>query len=266
MTSAAAPPLSVLVVDDEAPARNGLTRMLAGRHDLRIVGECADGQAAIRSIRALTPDLVLLDVQMPPPDGLAVVRAIGPEKMPAVVFVTAYDRFAVAAFEAHAVDYVLKPFREHRLFEAIRRARERVESRRLGGLVERLRGVLRDTRGDDPADPGRDARIVVRSLGKTEIVPVADLIRIEAAGYYVRLHTSGRTYLHREPLHALETRLPPGRFLRVHRSSMVNVAHIRGARITSGGEHELLLQDGARVTVSRARWAKVDRLLRAWQG
>jgi two-component system, LytTR family, response regulator len=260
-------PLTVLVVDDESPARSGLARMLAHRDDLTVVGECADGHAAIRAIRSLVPDLLLLDVQMPPPDGLAVVRTIGPDKMPAVVFVTAHDRYAVAAFEAHAVDYILKPFRERRLFEAIQRARERIESRRLGDLAHRLEGLLRDTGGaaDPPGAPAANDCIVVHSVGKTEIVRIADLIRIEGAGYYVRLFTPTRTYLHREPLHTLEARLPPERFLRIHRSTVVNVAQIRETRVTSSGEHEVVLRDGTRRKVSRARWGKVDGLLRSWR-
>lgn len=231
--------------------------MLAQLDDVTVVGQCGDGTSAIKAIRTLGPDLVLLDVQMPPPDGLDVVRAIGPENMPAVVFVTAHDRFAIAAFDAHAVDYILKPYRERRLFEAVRRARERLESRRLGERARQLLGVLHDTGGDD-----RD-RIVVRSIGKTEIVRIADILRIEASGYCVRLVTAARRFLHREPLHALEARLPPGRFLRVHRSAMVNLTQIREARVTAGGGHELLLRDGTRLPVSRSRWTSVNAVLRS---
>lgn len=266
-TSPRSTPLTVLVVDDEPPARNGLVRLLAARDDVRVVGQCGDGNAAIKAIRTLAPDLVLLDVQMPPPDGFAVVRAIGPEKMPAVVFVTAHDRFAVAAFEAHAIDYVLKPFSERRLFDAIRCAREVIEARRLGDLARRLIGVLgeADRAASPGAPPDATDRIVVRSVGKAEVVLIADLLRVEAVGYYVRLFTPTRTLLHREPLHALEARLPADRFLRVHRSTLVNVTQIREARVTPKGEHELMLRDGSRVKVSRSRWAKVDAQLRKWQ-
>jgi len=261
-------PLSVLVVDDEPPARRGLVRLLASRDDVRVVGQCGDGNAAIKAIRTLAPDLVLLDVQMPPPDGFAVVRAIGPEKMPAVVFVTAHDRFAVAAFEAHALDYVLKPFSERRLFEALRRARDLIESRRLGELARRLIGVLGDATGPVATSetPEAEDRIVVRSVGRTEVVLIADLLRVEAVGYYVRLFTPARTYLHREPLHGLEARLPAGGFLRVHRSTLVNVDQIREARVTPTGEHELLMRDGSRVKVSRSRWGCVAEQLRKWRG
>lgn len=255
-------PITVLVVDDEPPARTGLVRLLAGHREFSVLGQCGDGVSAIKAIRALVPDLVLLDVQMPPPDGLGVVRAIGPDKMPAVIFVTAHDRHAVAAFEAHALDYVLKPYSERRLLEAMGRAKDALEERRLGELARRLLGVLGE--GGTARDESDD-RIVVRSVGKTEIVPVADLVRIEAAGYCVRLYTRNRVLVHREALYALEARLPPGRFLRVHRSALVNVEQIREARITREGDHQLVLLDGTRLTVSRSRWADVDALLRRWQ-
>jgi two-component system LytT family response regulator len=260
-------PITVLVVDDEPPARTGVVRLLANHPEFTVVGECGDGSSAIRAIRALAPDLVLLDVQMPPPNGLAVVRTIGPTKMPAVIFVTAYDQFAVAAFDAHAVDYVLKPFSERRLLEALRRAGDLLEARRLGSLARRHFEVLREESGSaaEPRSVPAD-RIVVRSVKKTEIVPVAAVLRVEAAGYCVRLVTATRSIVHRETLAALEKRLPAGRFLRVHRSTLVNVEQIREARIRSHGGHEIILLDGTRLPVSRSRWGKVDALLRKWQG
>ncbi len=257
-------PVSVLVVDDEPPARTGLVRLLAGRNGFAVIGECGDGGSAIRAIRTLQPDLVLLDVQMPPPDGFGVVRAIGPEKMPAVIFVTAHDRFALAAFDAHAVDYLLKPYSERRLDEALRRAGELLESRRLGELARRLIGVLSDSTGATPA-PAAEERIVVRSVGKTEVVAVADVVRIEAAGYCVRLHTRTRVYVHRESLRSLEARLPQSRFVRVHRSTLLNLEQIREARVTPRGEHELILQDASRLRVSRSRWGEVSAILRKWE-
>jgi two-component system LytT family response regulator len=256
-------PITVLVVDDEPPARAGLMRLLAGYPEYTVVGDCGDGTSAIQAIRTLTPDLVLLDVQMPPPNGLAVVRAVGPEQMPAVIFVTAHDRFAVAAFNAHAVDYVLKPYSERLLLEAMLRARDLIESRRLGELARRLIGVLGEEPGSPAAGAPREDRIVVRSVRKTEVVPVSELLRVEASGYCVRLITAGRSIVHREALGALEKRLG-GRFIRVHRSTLVNVEQIREARVRTHGEHELVLRDGSRLKVSRQRWAEVNALLRKW--
>lgn len=252
-------PVSVLVVDDEPPARQGLARLVAAQEGFAVAGECGDGASAIEAIRSLAPDLVLLDVQMPPPDGLGVVRAVGAEQMPAVIFVTAYEAHAVAAFEAHALDYVLKPYTARRLAEALQRARSQIETRRLGELGRRLLGVLGEVQS-----PSTD-RIVVKSLGKTELVPVAEISRIEAAGYCVRIHTGRRVVVHREPLHALERRLPEQRFIRVHRSLLVNTRQIREARVTRSGEHQLVLQDGASVPVSRSRWPAVAALLESWR-
>ncbi len=256
-------PLSVLIVDDEPLARQGLARIVAAQNEFTVAGQCADGGAAIRAIRALQPDLVLLDVQMPPPDGLAVVRAIGTKEMPPVIFVTAHDQHAIAAFESHAMDYLLKPFTERRLLEALGRARELLESRRLGELARRLLGVLGDSAPTEPT-PSLD-RLVVRSVGKTEIVPVAEIRWIEAAGYCVRIHTRQRTIVHREPLSALEARLPAGRFVRIHRSALVRLDQIREARVTRSEEHEVILEDGTRLKVSRSRWHTVDSLFRKWR-
>lgn len=261
MTASSAP-LKVLVVDDELHARTGLVRMLAERSDVTVVGEARDGSSAIRAIRETTPDLILLDVQMPPPDGFGVVRAIGPDRMPPVIFVTAYDQFAVQAFETHALDYLVKPYSERRLFQALDRARASQESRRLGVLAQRLLAAMAEP-GAEPA--ARHDRIVVKSLGKTEIVPVDDVLRVDAAGYCVKLRTRTRTIVHRESMYALAARLPSRRFARVHRSTIVNLDHIREARVTPGGEHELVLRDGSRVAVSRTRWPAVDGLLREWR-
>jgi two-component system LytT family response regulator len=257
-------PITVLVVDDEPPARIGLARLVARREGFTVVGECGDGGSAIRAIRDLKPDLVLLDVQMRPPDGFGVVRAIGPEKMPAVIFVTAHDRFAVAAFETHALDYLLKPFSERRIDEALRRARDHFESRRMSDLGQRLLGLLGGSPGGAPPAADQD-RIVIRSTGKTEVVPVAEVLRVEAAGYCVRLHTRQRVFVHRESMRSLEARLPASRFVRVHRSTLVNRDLIREARVTRSGEHELVLQDGTRLQVSRSRWGDVSRILTAWE-
>jgi two-component system LytT family response regulator len=252
-------PLTVLVVDDEPHARTGLARMLAARSDLITVGECADGASAIRAIRDLHPDLVLLDVQMPAIDGLGVVRAIGPASMPAVVFITAHDHFAVRAFEAQAIDYVVKPFSRERLFQAIDRACEHRELRRMGDLGRRLVSALAET-GETSSSPPA-GRIVVKSVGKTELVPVAELIRVDAAGYCVKLHTRKGVIVHREPLYAIAAQLPQDRFVRVHRSAIVSLAHVREARVTASGEHELVMLDGARIPVSRTRWGEVERRL-----
>ncbi|HEU5219905.1 MAG TPA: LytTR family DNA-binding domain-containing protein [Gemmatimonadales bacterium] len=257
-------PITVLVVDDEPHARAGLTRMLASRPDLTVVGECGDGGSALRAIRGHKPDLVLLDVQMPPPDGLGVVRALGMSELPAVVFITAHDHFAVRAFEAHALDYLVKPFSQRRLFQAIDRVREHLDARRMGEMGRRLMQALAETGGLPAPDAGEP--IVVKSIGKTELVPVSELIRIDAAGYCVKLHTRTGVIVHREPLYSLATRLPAGQFARVHRSAIVSIPHVREARVTATGEHELVMQDGARIPVSRSHWGEVQARLSGKRG
>lgn len=244
-------PLTVVVVDDEPPALRGLARMLARRDGVEVVGQCADAGSAVRAIRERRPDLVLLDVQMTPHDGFSVLREMGDEA-PAVIFVTAHDRFAVAAFEHQVLDYLLKPFSEPRLDEALRRARTAVAARRAAPPVRPEASVLLD-------------RIVVRGLGRVDVVPVAEIVRIEAASYCVHLHTRSRLLVHREPLRTLETRLPPGRFLRVHRSVIVNVDQVQQVRMTPSGLHELSLLDGSRHAISRRRWARVATLLARWE-
>ena len=261
----ATPRTTVLVVDDEPHERSGLTRIIEELPDFRVIGEAADGASAIRAIRRLSPDLVLLDVQMPPPDGFGVLRAVGPEAMPAVVFVTAHDRYATAAFEAHAVDYVLKPFRVERLVGAMRRAREVLEERRLGDLARRLMALLDDAPSAVQAKTGGVTRVVVKGVGRTDLVPVREIVWIEATGYCVTVHTRHQSFVHREPLRSLEIRLQREGFVRVHRSALVAMRHVRKVAVLPRAEHELTLVDGTRVRVGRSRWGDVERVIRSWR-
>lgn len=257
-------PTTVLVVDDEPHARNGLARLVGELPGFVVQGACGDGTSAIRAIRTQAPDVVLLDVQMPPPDGLEVVRTLAGGAMPAVVFVTAHDRFAIQAFESNAVDYVLKPFRRERLRAALEKARDSIETKRLGEMGRRMLAAAGAAR---PPAPGSDGdRLVIRSLGRTEVVRVADIVWIEAAGYCVRIHTASRTHVHREALQSLAERLPADRFLRIHRSAIVNAGQIREVRVTPTQEHEIHLHDGTRIPVSRTRWSGVSGLLGTWEG
>lgn len=252
---------SVLIVDDEPHARAGIRRILVSRADFAVVGECGDGREAVRAIIDLRPDLVLLDVQMPAPDGFGVLRAVAADRLPQVVFVTAFDDYAVRAFEAHAVDYVLKPFSDQRLLAAMERARDAIARDHLSAIGRRLLAVLDDV---DVLESNGADRIVVRSIGRTQVVPVADVAWIEASDYCVRLHTATGAIVHRESLQALERRLE-GRFVRAHRSALVQVALITEVRSAGRDEHELVLRGGHRVRVSRTRWPAVDAVLRRWQ-
>ena len=272
--SAPTAPIRTLVVDDEPLARAGVRGLLADDAEVALVGECANGREAVASIRAHAPDLVLLDVQMPEVDGFGVVREIGAAAMPVVVFVTAFDQYALRAFEARALDYLLKPFSDERFHEALARAKEQVRQRRLGALSTQLAALLGVADGAPAAAvrapaalgaaaPEPVARLEVRLGGRRTFVAVADIDWIEASDYYVRLHTGGRSHLLRETLQELSARLDPRRFVRVHRSAMVAVDRVAELRTDGAGRHELLLRDGTRLPVSRTRREQVEQALRA---
>jgi len=249
--------LRVLVVDDEALARRGLRRELERHPDVEIVGECVDGLGAIEAIEREAPDVVLLDVEMPEAGGLDVVEAIGADRMPATIFVTAYDHYAVKAFDARAVDYVLKPLDPDRFDEALSRAREALGAGALQEVRHRLEGVM----GDAGGGRARHRRVAVRDRGKVTFVSLDDVDAFEAADNYVRVHVGGRSHLLRSTLASLAERLDPGEFVRVHRSSIVRVESIVEIEMTGHGDFVLILRDGREVAGSRRYRADVDRVL-----
>lgn len=251
-----ADPIRVLVADDEPLARAGLVGLLAGDPDVELAGQCGDGGAAVEAIRVLDPDLVLLDVQMPVLDGFGVLRAIGPDRMPPVVFVTAFDEFAVRAFEVHAVDYLLKPFTDARFQEALDRVKGEIRRGRVADLSRRLVGLLEGdaTAPPPPGGPGGFlSRLLVKKGSAMHFVPVEDIDWIEAADYCVRVHAAGKLHVLRESMSSLEQRLDPRRFHRVHRSTIVNLDRIREVQPFFQGDHVLLLRDGTRLKLSRGR-------------
>jgi two-component system LytT family response regulator len=263
-----------LVVDDEPLARAGMRGLLADDPDVALVGECANGREAVAAIRAHAPDLVLLDVQMPEVDGFAVVREIGVDRMPVVVFVTAFDQYALRAFDAQALDYLLKPFSDERFHQALGRAKAQVRQRRLGALSGQLAALLGVAAGapaapaplpapSPAAEPAPATRLEVRLGDRRRFVAVADIDWIEASDYYVRLHAGGRSHLLRETLQELEARLDPRRFVRAHRSAMVAVDRVAELRADGAGRPVLVLRDGTRVPVSRSRREQVELALRA---
>jgi two-component system, LytTR family, response regulator len=275
-------PLRVVVVDDEPLARQGVCGLLSRDPELSVVAQCADGAEAVAAICGLKPDLVLLDVQMPEMDGFEVLREVGPARMPVVVFVTAFDRFALRAFEVAAVDYLLKPFDDERFAVAVERAKHAVRSaeagelgRRLMRLVERqgaslppapsteFGGAARTEPAAAPAaEPARHAsRLVVKSAGRTVFVRVEDVDWIEADDYYARLHVSGKAHLLRETMGSLEARLNPERFFRVHRSAIVNLDRVREVQLLFRGEHLVILHDGTQLKLSRNRLEKLEAML-----
>ena len=277
-------PVRILIVDDEPLARQRVEDLLRAEEGVEIVASVDNGAAAIDAVRTLHPNLVFLDVQMPGKTGLDVVREIGADDMPATIFVTAYDRYALQAFDLAAVDYLVKPFDDERFEQAFRRARRHVELEEMGELRERLLAVL-DGGSRAPASPPASGagdgtaaaasslspavrggstyleRIAVEMRGKVRVVPVSQIEYITASGPYVELHTSERAYLIREAIHTLEARLDPDRFLRIHRSIIVRVDLIDTFHRGAGGDYEVQLKSGARLRVSRSRREELERRL-----
>jgi two-component system LytT family response regulator len=245
-----AAPIRALLVDDEPLALRRLRRLLAGERDVQIVAECSDGNEAAASIRRHAPDLIFLDIQIPEMDGFQVLEALQADELPVIVFVTAYDEYALRAFDAHALDYLLKPVGRDRFRESLDRARDRVRERRVAGVVDERLLALRATRQND-ASRRCLTRIAVKSDNRAFFVRADDVDWIEAADNYVRLHVGATVHLVRETLRAMETKLDARTFLRVHRSVIVNVDAIRELQPWFHGDHVMILRSGARITCSR---------------
>jgi two-component system, LytTR family, response regulator len=226
--------IRALIVDDEPLARSNVAVLLRRIPGIEIIGECGSGAEALGEIRATKPDLLFLDVQMPECDGFDVLEMLGPDLPPAVIFVTAYDQYALRAFEAGALDYLLKPFDNARFEIALMRARQRIQSTRLG-----------DNR------PRKIERVVVKNAGEVCFVKISEIDYIEAADYYACLHVGPRRHLLRRSLSELEGELDPNLFCRVHRSSIVNLERVRSLKLHQDGEYEVVLENGSRVRLSR---------------
>jgi two-component system LytT family response regulator len=249
--------LRALVVDDEPLARKALLRLLRNEPDVSVVAQCGDGEAAVEAIQRLRPDLVFLDVQMPEMDGFRVVETVGPEQMPVTVFVTAFDRYALRAFDANAVDYLLKPFAPDRLARALLRARDRCSGRLDRAAAQRLFSLLERTH----FETDYVQRLAVSVAGRILFVSVADIDWIEAEGNYARLHVARRIYDLRETLQALVEKLDPRDFVRIHRSTIVNLHRVREVQPWFQGSHVVLLESGEELRMSRYQKDAVEKLL-----
>ncbi|MEP7383169.1 MAG: LytTR family DNA-binding domain-containing protein [Gemmatimonadota bacterium] len=260
--------LRVLVIDDEAPARQRVLDLLAHETGVEVVGTANNGNDAVARIRELDPDLVFLDMQMPGKTGLEVIRTVGADAMPATIFVTAYDQYALNAFDVAAVDYLVKPFDDERFEQSLARARRLVALEEVDRLAERLRSLLGEggapphaTASDAATSPGYLERIAVDMRGQVKIVPVRQIDFIEASGPYAELHVGDKKYLVRERMQVLEERLDPARFLRIHRSVIVRLDLVESLIRGAGGEYAVQLKGGVRLKVSRSRWEEVERAL-----
>jgi two-component system, LytTR family, response regulator len=243
--------IRTLIVDDEPLAREVLREYLRAHPDIEVIGECANGFEAVRQTVETKPDLLLLDIQMPRLNGFEVLELLA--EHPAVIFVTAYDEFALRAFEVHAVDYLLKPFDRQRLDAALGRARERLQGRRLPSLAPLIAGAR------SPEVPLR--RLLIRDRAEVRVVPAEDIDYLEAQDDYVAVRTAGRTFLKQARLSDLERQLDPSKFVRVHRSFIVNVERLKRIELYAKDSRVLFLRDGTKIPVSRSGYARLKDLL-----
>jgi len=251
--------IRALVVDDEPMARDRVLSLLQHEDDVEVVGECGDGTQAVSAIHNQAPDLVFLDVQMPGHNGFEVIEAVGADRMPTVIFVTAYDEYALKAFEVHALDYLLKPFGRDRFQQTLQHARAILERRRAGDLGRRLLALVNDIKTEP--GPTRLDRLVVKSGGRVFFLRTDQIDWIEAAGNYVRLHVGPTSHLLRETMNAIEGRLDPEKFFRIHRSRIVNMERIQEMQPWLNGEYAVVLRTGTRLTLSRGYREKLQERL-----
>lgn len=240
--------IRTLIVDDEPLAREGVRMLLEDDPDIEVIGECANGREAVRDIVEHSPDLLFLDVQMPEMTGFDVLAEVGAGRTPAVIFVTAYDKYALEAFDFHALDYLLKPFTKRRFDKALARAKAQIARAPSEGLDDRLAALLQDLK------PGEKylERVVVKAAGRVFFLGVGEIDWVEAADTYVRLHVGRESHLIRGTMGVLESRLDPARFLRIHRSTIVNIERIKEMHPLFHGEYVITLKDGVQLTSGRS--------------
>ena len=255
--------IRALIVDDEPLARTGVHQLVEPLDDVTIVGEASDGPDAVQQIETREPDLVFLDVQMPEMSGLEVVREVGVETMPLTIFVTAYDQYALEAFEAHALDYLLKPIEEERFEEAMERARRQLQRVEADALSEQLRGVLQEYADEEDEEDDPIDRFTIRSRDRIYFVDVDDVQWVESEGDYVALHDGEDAHLVRKTMKELEQRLTPESFVRIHRSYIVNVNYIEELRPLDHGTYQIHMESGIPLKTSRGYSDNVDALLDA---
>jgi two-component system LytT family response regulator len=267
--------IRALVVDDESLAREALLVMLDDDPEIEVIAECRNGKEAVTVIREQSPDVVFLDIQMPEMDGFQVVEEVGAMRMPVTIFVTAYDKHALRAFEAHALDYLLKPFDHDRFNTALQRAKTFVRQQKLGDISESLFAVLRDLQskngeppsGTDNRRPERAAhpepidRVVIKSGGRIYFLKTEEIDWVEGAGDYLTLHSGSQTHLIRETMGNFHSKLDPQKFLRIHRSTIVNIERIKDIRPLYKGEYVITLTSGIGLRASRGYRHELQQLL-----
>ena len=239
--------IRTIIIDDEPLARDRIKRLLRDEDGVQIIGECGNGSDAVKSITEMDPDLVFLDIQMPGKNGFEVIKSLNSKKLPTIIFVTAYDQYALQAFDVHALDYLLKPFNRERIKKAVSRAREHMEHLRLGNLDERLNSLIADLRGEKKYLD----RLVVKSVGRVFFLKTDEIDWIEAAGNYVKLHVGRESHMIRETMNGIEAKLDPEKFLRIHRSTVVNIDRIKELHPMFSGDYAVILRNGTELALSR---------------
>jgi two-component system LytT family response regulator len=237
--------IRALIVDDEPLARKRIRSLLAQDSSVDVIGECSDGYKAVSSINELTPDLVFLDVQMPAMDGFDVIKTIGPERMPTVIFVTAYDQYALKAFEVNALDYLLKPFNRSRFQKTLERAKAMI--RQTGNVNNQLLSLLGDLRREQEIPD----RFIIKSSGRVVFLRIEEIDWMRTVGNYVRLQVGRDSHLMRETMNGMEAKLNPDRFMRIHRSTIVNLDRVKEVQPWAKGEYVVIMRDGTRLIMSR---------------
>ncbi|HXH91689.1 MAG TPA: LytTR family DNA-binding domain-containing protein [Thermoanaerobaculia bacterium] len=269
MTTESEKPLRVLIADDELLARQRIEDLLAKEQGVEIVGTASTGTETVERIRELKPDLLFLDVQMPGLTGLQVAETIGAEEMPATIFVTAFDQFALKAFDVAAIDYLVKPFDDERFVHALKRARKMIELEEVQKMTKRLLSLLHVPEGTAPpaSEPPPKSkyleRITVEMRGQLRVVPISKVDYVSASGPYAELHVGERTFAVRERMQTLEEQLDPNVFFRIHRSAIVRLDRIDTLRRASGGDYAVRLKDGTELSLSRNRREELEKKLGA---
>lgn len=239
--------IKTLIVDDEPLARERVRRFLRDEKEIQVIGECGNGAEAIEFIKKEKPELVFLDIQMPEKNGFEVIKSLGVKMLPTIIFVTAYDNYALQAFDASALDYLLKPFNRDRFSRAVSRACEHIENKKRGNLDERIASLIADLK----TEKKYLERLVVKSVGRVFFLKTDEIDWIEAAGNYLKLHVGRESHLIRETMNAIEAKLDPDKFLRIHRSTIVNIDRIKELHPMFSGDYDVVLQTGAKITLSR---------------
>jgi two-component system LytT family response regulator len=250
-------PIRAVIADDEPLARERIRSLLADHSEVEVAAETRDGRETILAVQKHKPDLLFLDVEMPEIDGFGVLRAFAPSELPVVIFTTAYDHYAVQAFDSYALDYLLKPFDKDRFARAVDRARQQIEKAQSGDFARRLMNLLKDVK----AGPRRTDRLVIKSGGRVIFLKAEEIDWIEAAANYVRLHVGKESHLLRETMNNLETQLDPDKFMRIHRSIIVNIDKIRELQPCNNGEYVVILQDGKELSLGRSYRDRLEQFL-----